>query len=146
MFEKGFVSKATRVSEELNLKKAQFALEQAQCKKKVLVEYTKRQDDQGARERGREGPRRRAGQEGGLGAGGGQGGRAGASARSHLNLDAGRIDATLSPADPFGFDGASAPGSRVGRISRTGQRKPGMTSSPESSSSSCKRLTEPSPR
>ena len=41
MFEKGYVSKATKVSEELTLKKARFALEQAQSKKKVLVEYTK---------------------------------------------------------------------------------------------------------
>ena len=41
MFEKGYVSMATKVSEELNFKKAQFTLEQAQSKKKVLVEYTK---------------------------------------------------------------------------------------------------------
>src|SRR5262249_29143175 len=38
---KGYVSKAQAVSEELALKKAVFALEQAQSKKKVLVEYTK---------------------------------------------------------------------------------------------------------
>ena len=38
MFEKGYVSMATKVSEELTLKKARFALEQAQSKKKVLVE------------------------------------------------------------------------------------------------------------
>ena len=41
MFEKGYVSMATKVSEELTLKKARFALEQAQSKKKVLVDYTK---------------------------------------------------------------------------------------------------------
>jgi HlyD family secretion protein len=41
MFDKGFVSMATKVSEELNFKKAQFTLEQAQSKKKVLEEYTK---------------------------------------------------------------------------------------------------------
>ena len=41
MFEKGYVSMATKVSEELNFKKAQFTLEQAQSKKKVLVKYTK---------------------------------------------------------------------------------------------------------
>jgi HlyD family secretion protein len=41
MFKKGYVSKATAVSEELTLKKARFALEQAQSKKKVLVDYTK---------------------------------------------------------------------------------------------------------
>ena len=41
MFSKGYVSKATAVSEELTLKKAQFALEQAQSKKKVLVDYTR---------------------------------------------------------------------------------------------------------
>jgi RND family efflux transporter MFP subunit len=41
MYEKGYVSLATKVSEELALKKSRFALEQAQSKKKVLVEYTK---------------------------------------------------------------------------------------------------------
>ena len=41
MFDKGFVSMATKVSEELNFKKAQFTLEQAHAKKKVLEEYTK---------------------------------------------------------------------------------------------------------
>ena len=41
MFDKGYVSMATKVSEELTLKKARFALEQAQSKKKVLVDYTK---------------------------------------------------------------------------------------------------------
>jgi HlyD family secretion protein len=41
MFDKGYVSRATKVSEELNFKKAQFSLEQAQSKKKVLEEYTK---------------------------------------------------------------------------------------------------------
>jgi HlyD family secretion protein len=41
MFEKGYVSIATKISEELTLKKAKFALEQAESKKKVLVDYTK---------------------------------------------------------------------------------------------------------
>jgi RND family efflux transporter MFP subunit len=41
MYDKGYVSMATKVSEELTLKKARFALEQAQSKKKVLVDYTK---------------------------------------------------------------------------------------------------------
>jgi HlyD family secretion protein len=41
MFDKGYVSLATKNSEELTLKKARFALEQAQSKKKVLTEYTK---------------------------------------------------------------------------------------------------------
>jgi HlyD family secretion protein len=41
MFDKGYVSVATKISEELNFKKAQFALEQSQSKKKVLVEYTR---------------------------------------------------------------------------------------------------------
>ena len=41
MYDKGYVSKATAVSEELTLKKARFALEQAQSKKKVLVDYTR---------------------------------------------------------------------------------------------------------
>jgi len=41
MFDKGFLPKAKKVSEELSLKKARFALEQAQAKKKVLVDYTK---------------------------------------------------------------------------------------------------------
>ncbi len=41
MFSKGYVSLAQKVSEDLALKKARFALEQAQSKKKVLVDYTK---------------------------------------------------------------------------------------------------------
>jgi HlyD family secretion protein len=41
MFDKGYVSMAQRVSEELTFKKAQFTLEQAQSKRKVLVDYTK---------------------------------------------------------------------------------------------------------
>jgi HlyD family secretion protein len=41
MYDKGYVSMATKVSEELTLKKAKFALEQSQSKKTVLVEYTK---------------------------------------------------------------------------------------------------------
>jgi hypothetical protein len=41
MFSKGFVSKAQLVTEELNFKKAQFALEQAQSKLDVLLKYTK---------------------------------------------------------------------------------------------------------
>jgi HlyD family secretion protein len=41
MFDKGYVSMATKVSEELNFKKAQFSLEQAQSKKKVLEDYTR---------------------------------------------------------------------------------------------------------
>lgn len=41
MFLKAYVSKATLVSNEMNLKKARFALEQAEAKKKVLIEYTK---------------------------------------------------------------------------------------------------------
>ncbi len=40
MFDKGYVSKATKASEELNLKKTQFALEQVQSKKDVLVKYS----------------------------------------------------------------------------------------------------------
>jgi len=41
MFGKGYVSKASAVSEELTLKKARFSLEQAESKLKVLLEYTK---------------------------------------------------------------------------------------------------------
>jgi multidrug efflux pump subunit AcrA (membrane-fusion protein) len=41
MYEKGYVSKAQKVSEELNYQKAKFALEQAQSKLHVLEEYTK---------------------------------------------------------------------------------------------------------
>jgi hypothetical protein len=41
MFEKGFVSKAQLITEELNFKKAQFALEQVQSKMAVLVKYTR---------------------------------------------------------------------------------------------------------
>ncbi len=41
MSAKGYISMAQKVSEDLALKKAQFALEQAQSKKKVLVDYTR---------------------------------------------------------------------------------------------------------
>ena len=41
MFEKGYVSKAQLITEELNFKKAQFALEQAQSKLEVLLKYTR---------------------------------------------------------------------------------------------------------
>ena len=41
MFEKGYVSQAQKVSEELALQKARFALEQAQSKLEVLLKYTK---------------------------------------------------------------------------------------------------------
>jgi HlyD family secretion protein len=41
MFDKKYVSQAQKVSEELNLKKARFTLEQAQTKQDVLVKYTK---------------------------------------------------------------------------------------------------------
>ncbi len=41
MFKKGYVSKSTRNSENLGLKKARFALEKAQANSKILVEYTR---------------------------------------------------------------------------------------------------------
>jgi multidrug resistance efflux pump len=41
MFEKGYVSLAQKVSEELALKKARFVLEQAQSKRYLLVNYAK---------------------------------------------------------------------------------------------------------
>jgi HlyD family secretion protein len=41
MSKKGYVSKASAISEDLNLKKAQFALEQAESKLKVLLDYTR---------------------------------------------------------------------------------------------------------
>ena len=41
MLEKGYVSAAQKASEELNHQKAQFTLEQAGTKRKVLVEYTR---------------------------------------------------------------------------------------------------------
>jgi HlyD family secretion protein len=41
MYLKGYVSKASAISEELNLKKARFALEQAETKLKVLLDFTK---------------------------------------------------------------------------------------------------------
>ena len=41
MFDKGYVSLAQKKTEELNLQKAQFALEQANSKLKVLEEFTK---------------------------------------------------------------------------------------------------------
>ncbi len=42
MYDKGYQSMAAKVSDELKFKKAQFALEQAQSKRKVLVDYTKK--------------------------------------------------------------------------------------------------------
>jgi len=41
MYEKGYVSKAAKVSEELNFQKAKFALEQAESKLHVLLDYTR---------------------------------------------------------------------------------------------------------
>ena len=41
MLDKGYVSKAQQVSEDLNFQKAKFALEQAQRKMKVLEDFTK---------------------------------------------------------------------------------------------------------
>jgi HlyD family secretion protein len=41
MFDKGFVSRAQKASEESNLKKSIFGVEQAESKRKVLVDYTK---------------------------------------------------------------------------------------------------------
>jgi hypothetical protein len=43
MFDKGFVSQAQKVAEEQNLQKAKGSLEQAQAKKKLLLDYTKAQ-------------------------------------------------------------------------------------------------------
>ena len=63
MYEKGYVSKAQKVSEELNFQKAKFTLEQSQSKLERARRIHQGQDDQGARERGRKGALRRAGQE-----------------------------------------------------------------------------------
>src|SRR5271157_1712464 len=41
MYEKGYVSKAAKVSEELNFQKAKFALEQAESKLHVLLDFTR---------------------------------------------------------------------------------------------------------
>ena len=41
MFDKGYLSLAAKVSEELALKKARFAIEDAQSERKVLIDYTK---------------------------------------------------------------------------------------------------------
>ncbi|MFI5460251.1 MAG: hypothetical protein ACHRXM_32945 [Isosphaerales bacterium] len=41
MYEKGYTSLAEKVTDELTLKKNRFALEQAQSKKKILVDYSK---------------------------------------------------------------------------------------------------------
>jgi multidrug resistance efflux pump len=41
MFNKGYASKGEKVSDELRLKQARFALERAQIKKKVLLDYSK---------------------------------------------------------------------------------------------------------
>jgi hypothetical protein len=50
------------------------------------------------------------------------------------------------PFGSFGICWPSGDGSRIGRTSRSGQRKPGMMSSPESTPSSRKWSTEPSTR
>ncbi len=42
MFEKGYVSKAQKIADALALQRAKFALEQAQSKRSVLEEYTKK--------------------------------------------------------------------------------------------------------
>ncbi len=42
MFVKGYVSMSAKVAEELSFKQAQFALEQAQSKRKVLIDLTKK--------------------------------------------------------------------------------------------------------
>lgn len=41
MFDKGYVSHATKVAEELALKKARFALEEGQTQRKVLIDHTR---------------------------------------------------------------------------------------------------------
>ena len=41
MFDKGYVSQATKAAEELSLQKAQFALDQAGSTQRALMEYTK---------------------------------------------------------------------------------------------------------
>ncbi len=81
MFDKGYVSAAQKISEELALKKARFALEQAQSKRKVLVEYTKAKTIKELQSDVEEGAIRRIGQEGDLGAGDEQGEEARATDR-----------------------------------------------------------------
>ena len=41
MFEKGYVSRSEKISNELELKQARYGLEEAQSKKKVLVDYSR---------------------------------------------------------------------------------------------------------
>ncbi len=41
MWEKGYVSKAQKVAEELNVQKSRFVLEQAESKRHVLIDYTR---------------------------------------------------------------------------------------------------------
>ncbi len=41
MWQKGYITKAQKVSEELNFQKARFALEQAESKLQVLIKYTR---------------------------------------------------------------------------------------------------------
>ena len=67
MFLKGYVSLAQKVSEDLALKKARFALEQAQSKKKVLVDYTRDKTIKELQSDVEEGPVRRACEEGHVG-------------------------------------------------------------------------------
>ena len=122
MFEKGYVSKATKVSEELNFEKAKFTLEQAQSKKNVLEKYTKREDDQGAGERGREGPLRRAGQAGDLGAGEGQGGRSSRRRSSNCTLIAPIDGLVVYANDPNRMFGSNQPQIEEGATVRERQK------------------------
>ena len=122
MFEKGYVSKATKVSEELTLKKARFALEQAAEQEEGAGRLHQGQDDQGAQERGREGPIRRAGQEGDLGAGRRQGKEAREADRQLRHSWPRPTAWSSTPTIPAGRSAATSPRSRKGRRSASGRR------------------------
>ena len=140
MFEKGYVSMAQKVSEELTLKKARFALEQAQSKQQGPRRLHQGEDDQGARERGREGPLGRAGQEGDLGAGKEQGKEAREADRQLQDQGPRRRDRRLRQRSRTGPSAAASPRSRKGRRSASGRRSsacptsPGCRSTPRSTS------------
>ena len=64
MFAKGYMSMAEKLARELAFKKDQFALEQVQARKVVLVKRSRERTNRDADGRGRDGPRARTGQAG----------------------------------------------------------------------------------
>ena len=111
-----------KVSEELNFKKAQFTLEQAQSKKKVLVEYTNEKTIKELESEVEEGPLRRAGQAGDLGAGEEQGRRSWRSRSPHCTLVAPIDGLVVYANDPDRMFGSNQPQIEEGATVRERQK------------------------